>query len=363
MRVAIRADAATHMGIGHVMRCLTLANALKMKGAEVSFVCRPFTGQLGERIAAEGHRLYLLSPPTQTIKPPDPKQTPPHAAWLGETWETDLAQTQIALNGKQFDWLIVDHYSLDNRWENEMRKIAGSIMVIDDLADRRHDCDLLLDQTLGRNEGKYQHWVTENCTLLTGSKYALLRPEFVELREYSLKRREKSEMKHLLICMGGIDQSNSTGQMLDALQTSLLPSYCHITVVMGENAPWIDSVCEQVKKMSWPIEIKVNVVNMAQLMADSDLAIGAAGSASWERCFLGLPTLMIVLAENQLDLGIVLEQKQAVILLDKISDVKKAIESLFYSDDKLKSMSQACKNITDGFGVKIILENMEKLCA
>jgi UDP-2,4-diacetamido-2,4,6-trideoxy-beta-L-altropyranose hydrolase len=362
MRIAIRADAATHIGIGHVMRCLTLANALKMNGAEVSFVCRPFAWHLGERITAEGHGLYLLPPPAQTIKPPDPKQTPPHAAWLGENWEIDLAQTQIALNGKQFDWLIVDHYSLDNRWENEMRKFACKIMVIDDLADRRHDCDLLLDQTLGRKEGEYQHWVTENCTLLTGSKYALLRPEFVGLREYSLKRREKSEMKHLLICMGGVDQSNFTGQILDALQTSILPSYCHITVVMGENAPWIDSVRKRVEKLTWPTEINVNVGNIAQMMADSDLAIGAAGSASWERCFLGLPTLMIVLAENQRDVGIALEQKQAVILLNKISDVKKAIELLCYSDEKLKSMSQASKNITDGCGVKIILKNMEQLC-
>ena len=362
MRIAIRADAATHIGIGHVMRCLTLANALKSKGAEVSFVCRPFAGHLGDRITAEGYELYLLPLSSLTIKPPSPKQTPPHATWLGENWETDLAQTQIALNGKQFDWLIIDHYSLDNRWENEMRKFASKIMVIDDLVDRKHDCNLLVDQTFGRHETEYKLRVPKGCIFLTGSDYALLRPEFNGLRDYSLKRREKSKMKHLLVCMGGIDQSNSTDLILGALETCFLPPYCRITVVMGENSPWLDSVRQRVAKLTWPTEIKVNVENMAQLMADSDLAIGAAGSSSWERCFLGLPTLLFVLAENQRDIGIALEKKQAVVLLNKISDIKKAIESLCYSDEKLKSMSQASKNITDGFGVKIILENMEQLC-
>jgi UDP-2,4-diacetamido-2,4,6-trideoxy-beta-L-altropyranose hydrolase len=358
MRIVIRADAALHIGTGHVMRCLTLANALKAKGAEVSFVCRPFAGHLGERIIAERHRLYLLPPPTQPIKPPDPKQTPPHTFWLGEYWETDLIQTQIVLNGKQFDWLIADHYSLDFRWENEMRKFASKIMVIDDLADRRHDCDLLLDQTLGRSEGEYQHWIAGGCKLLTGSKYALLRPEFVELRKYSLKRRKNSEMKHLLICMGGIDQSNSTGQILDALQTSLLPPYCRITVVMGENAPWLDSVCVQIKKMNWPAEIKVNVVNMAQLMADSDLAIGAAGSTSWERCCLGLPTIMMIMEENQKDIGRALERAQATILFDEARDVNKGINTLSQNSEKLHAMSIAAIKITESSGIEAVVKSM-----
>ncbi len=358
MRVAIRADAATHMGIGHVMRCLTLANALKMKGADVSFVCRSFVGHLGKRITAEGYELYLLPPPTQTINPPEPKRIPPHAPWLGEDWEIDLSQTQTALNGKQFDWLIVDHYSLDIRWECAMRKSASKIMVIDDLADRKHDCDLLLDQTFGRNEREYQNWVAANCTLLTGSKYVLLRPEFIELREYSLKRREKPEMKHLLICMGGADQSNSTGQILDALQTSLLPSYCRITIVMGENAPWIDSVCKQANKISWPTEIKVNVANMAQLMAGSDLAIGAAGSTSWERCCLGLPTLMVILEENQKDIGEALEREQAAILFGEACDIKKEINELCQHLEKLGEMSLAASKITENFSLEAVVQHM-----
>ena len=364
MRVVMRTDAASHIGIGHVMRCLTLANVLQAKGAEVSFVCRPFAGDLAERIIAEGHRVHLLPPAMQAVKLElDLAQTPPYAAWLGESWETDLAQTRVALDGKVFDWLIVDHYSLDSRWESAMRKISRKIMVIDDLADRMHDCDLLLDQTLGRNDEEYKSWVPKDCTLLTGSNFALLRPEFAELRDYSLRRRAKPKMEQLLVSMGGVDQFNATGQLLEALQHSSLPPDCRIIVVMSDTSPWLDKVREQAKKLIQPTEVMVKVSDMAQLMADSDLSIGAAGSTSWERCCLGLPTLMVILAENQRGIGLVLEQEQAVILLKEIFDVKKAIGLLCDPTKKLSNMSQAARNVTDGSGAGIVLSYMEQLCA
>jgi UDP-2,4-diacetamido-2,4,6-trideoxy-beta-L-altropyranose hydrolase len=360
MRIVIRADSGNHIGAGHVMRCLTLANALREKGTEACFVCRDYSGHLGQRITDEGHRLHLLPTATQAIElVPDPAKSPPHATWLGESWGTDLAQTQVALDGKHFDWLIVDHYALDNRWESAMRSTCSKIMVIDDLADRTHDCELLLDQTLGRNEKEYSPWVPENTILLTGADYALLRPEFAEWRDYSLKRRAKSKMEHLLISMGGVDQSNATAQILEALQHCSLPTNCCITVVMGDTSPWLDDVREYVKKLTWPTQVKVNVSNMAQLMADSDLAIGAAGSTSWERCCLGLPAIMVVLAENQQNIGLALEQKQAVTLLHKISDIKKAVGLLCAPTGDLGNMSQACRNITDGSGVETLLCHIE----
>lgn len=364
MRVVIRTDAASHIGIGHVMRCLTLANALQAKGAKVSFVCRPFVGDLRGFIAEEGHRVYLLPPAMRGTKLESGlAQTPPHAAWLGESWETDLAQTKVVLDGKVFDWLIVDHYSLDSRWEDPMRKFSRKILVIDDLADRMHNCDLLLDQTLGRSEGEYKNRVPKNCILLTGANFALLRPEFSGLRDYSLKRREKPKVEQLLISMGGIDQFNVTGQLLEALQFSSLPPNCRVTVVMGDTSPWLDKVREQAKKLTQPTEVLGKVSNMAKLMADSDLSIGAAGSTSWERCCLGLPAIMLVLAENQRAIGSALAQEKAVILLKEIIDVKKAIGLLCDSNEKLSSMSQATRNVTDGSGSETVLHHMEKLCA
>ena len=361
MRVVIRADAASHIGTGHVMRCLTLANALRAKGVEVCFVCRPFAGHLGERITGEGHPLHLLPAATQVITPkPGWAEDPPHVGWLGESWETDLAQTQAMLE-ERFDWLILDHYSLDSRWENGMRKFSNNIMVIDDLADRKHDCNLLLDQTLGRSEEVYKVLVPKKCALLTGSGYALLGPEFSKLRDYSLQRRIKPKIEHLLISMGGIDQYNATGKVLESLQYSSLPKNCRITIVMGHAVPWLDKIREQAEKLAWPTELKVNAMNMAQLMTDSDLAIGTAGSTAWERCCLGLPAIMIALAANQRDIGLMLEKEKAVILIQEIADVEKAIRLLCDSGEKLSDLSLASRNITDGTGVAKVLRSMEQL--
>ena len=363
MRVVIRADAASHIGVGHVMRCLTLANGLRGKGAKVSFVCRPFSGHMGKRISSEGHLLQMLPQATRTIKSEsDRLNAPPHANWLGESWETDFAQTNAVLGEQFFDWLVVDHYSLDSRWESAMRKFSHKIMVIDDLADRMHDCDLLLDQTFGRGEEEYTNRVPKNCVLLTGSDYALLDPEFSKLREFSLIRRNSSKIEHLLISMGGIDQSNATGKVLESLRYSSLPNNCRITIVMGDAAPSLDNIQLQAEGLTWPTELKVNVTNMAQLMTSSDLAIGTAGSTAWERCCLGLPSIVVVLADNQRKIGHVLEQERAVILIKEISDVEKAIRLLCESGDKLNDLSQASRKITDGTGVEKVVLYMEKLC-
>jgi UDP-2,4-diacetamido-2,4,6-trideoxy-beta-L-altropyranose hydrolase len=307
--------------------------------------------------------LYLLPLSTKVIEPISPLEgVPSHVGWLGESWETDLVQTQAMLEGKQFDWLILDHYSLDSRWESGMRKLSDNIMVIDDLADRRHDCDLLLDQTLGRSEAVYKTLVPKKCALLTGSDYALLSPEFSKLRAYSLKRRIKPKVEHLLISMGGIGQSNATGKVLESLKYSPLPQNCRITIVISDAVPWLDKIREQAEKLVWKTELKVNVFNMAELMANSDLAIGAAGGTAWERCCLGLPSIMITLADNQREIGFMLEQEQAAILISEISDVKEAVKLLCNSANKLSDLSLVSRKITDGTGVEKVLFCMEQLC-
>jgi UDP-2,4-diacetamido-2,4,6-trideoxy-beta-L-altropyranose hydrolase len=365
MRIAIRADAATHIGIGHVMRCLTLANALKAKGAKVSFVCRSFAGHLGERITTEGHGLYLLPPSSQTIKPLDLKQTPPHATWLGESWETDLAQTQIGLNGKQFDWLIVDHYSLDNRWESEMRNFASKIMVIDDLADRRHDCDILLDQTLGRNEGEYQPWTPENCALLTGSKYALLRPEFGELRVKTLeKRKDFNGVHRLLVAMGGIDQHNITANVLEALDQIKWGMKPFVDVVLGSKALHLENVRRCAKEISLRAAVSVDVNDMALRMSDADFAVGAGGTTTWERCCLGLPVLVIQTAEHQSLSMENLRQLGGQMSLSSNGEitprlVSEEIVKLVFDNEALSEMSRKASGICDGYGVQRVLDVMD----
>jgi UDP-2,4-diacetamido-2,4,6-trideoxy-beta-L-altropyranose hydrolase len=360
MRFAFRTDASLQIGTGHVMRCLTLADALKARGARCHFITRCHPGHLMSAIRKRGHEVTSLPASTSGFLPQP--QLPPHAAWLGEDWQTDAEQTLAALVTLRPEWLIVDHYALDAQWEAELRPHCSKLMVIDDLADRPHECDLLLDQTYGRAPADYTPWVPAECTLLCGSQYALLRPEFAALREYSLRRRELPQLKHLLITMGGVDKDNATGMVLDAINGSALPHDCHITVVMGAMAPWLDDVRQQAAALSWSTDVKVDVSDMAQLLADSDLAIGAAGTTSWERCCLGVPTVMVVLAANQLGLARSLENSGAAWVLHEAADISdhlpKLLKRISDASARRGEVSRAAFAITDGQGVNAVVDRM-----
>ena len=369
MKVALRADASLQMGSGHVMRCLTLAEALKAQGADCHFISREHPGHLLEAIHQRGYKVNSLvahvehaqsAIKTIAIDVPDLQQEPAHAAWLGSTWQADAQETAAILADLQPDWLVVDHYALDQRWEEALAPYYRKLLVIDDLADRLHCCDLLLDQNLGSEPEHYAPLVPARCQVLTGPQYALLRPEFAALRPYSLQRRQaQPALRQLLITMGGVDQPNATGQVLQALKTCALPADCRITVVMGLTALWLQNVRELAAQMPWPTEVVVNVNDMARRMADSDLAIGAAGSTSWERCCLGLPTLMVVLAENQQAGAQALEAAHAARLIGSVSDIAtqlpQALRELFDSKHPTR-MSLAASAITNGQGVEKILK-------
>jgi UDP-2,4-diacetamido-2,4,6-trideoxy-beta-L-altropyranose hydrolase len=366
MKIAFRTDASLLMGSGHVMRCLTLADALAAEGVHCHFISREHPGHLLEVIRQRGHALTALPAGnlmSATANDPLPKQA--HAAWLGCDWQTDARQTGAILASLQPDWLVEDHYALDQRWEQALAPYYRKLLVIDDLADRLHCCDLLLDQNLGRQPEHHTPLVPAHCQVLTGPHYALLRPDFAELRPYSLQRRQaQPALRQLLITMGGVDQPNATGQVLQALKTCALPADCRITVVMGLTAPWLQNVRELAAQMPWPTEVLVNVSDMAQLMADSDLAIGAAGSTSWERCCLGLPTLMVVLADNQRGIASGLERAGAAIALglnngDQFARMlKNAVAHLAVDEIALMVLSQAAAKVTNGCGTNLVAAQM-----
>jgi UDP-2,4-diacetamido-2,4,6-trideoxy-beta-L-altropyranose hydrolase len=317
MKVAFRADASHDIGTGHVMRCLTLADALREKGADCYFLCREHPGNMLDYIRGRDFVVENL-PFTNGAVSSEPlaSEHPTHISWLGVTQGQDAQQCAAVLKRLQPDWIIVDHYGLDSQWEKSVKLHCGKLMVIDDLADRPHDCTLLLDQNLGREAADYDALLPEYCTTLIGPTYALLRPEFAQLRPYSLARRKNPKLEHILISMGGVDKENVTCEVLDALQNCTLPRKCRITVIMGPHAPWLEQVRVKASKMPWATEVQAGVGNMGQLMADSDLAIGGAGSTSWERCCLGLPTVLVILARNQMEAGISLEKSQAALMLE-----------------------------------------------
>ncbi|TGP14654.1 UDP-2,4-diacetamido-2,4,6-trideoxy-beta-L-altropyranose hydrolase [Mesorhizobium sp. M2D.F.Ca.ET.233.01.1.1] len=357
MQIAFRTDASIEIGTGHVMRCLTLADALRERGAECLFICRLHIGHLMDLIAERGHRTVALPRP-----PADATLThgaPPHAYWLGTDWATDAQETHRAVGA--VDCLVVDHYGLDRRWEEALRSACQYLMVIDDLADRPHDCDLLLDQSLGRTKEDYDGLLGADAVTLLGPKYALLRPEFAELRAASLARRVQPKLEHLLLTMGGVDKQNVTGLVLDALDEGTLPSTLRITVVMGPQAPWKDAVRIRAEAMRYSTQVLVGVSDMARLMSESDLAVGAAGSTSWERCCVGLPSFVFALADNQHSVASALQVSGAAVAVENPSQLVSVLEERFVSGtigEFLFGLSKAAAAITDGEGVSRVADRM-----
>ena len=362
--IAFRSDASLQIGTGHVMRCLTLADALRERGASCIFVCRPHSGHLLDLIVQRGHRALALPELQEGIQ--HNLNGTAHAHWLGTDWATDAQDTQQTLSahtgGQPVDWLVVDHYALDARWEEALRSQAKRMMAIDDLADRPHACDLLLDQNLGRMETDYGGLLKGKTNTLIGPHYALLRPEFAALRTQSLARRQtKPQLQRLIVTMGGVDKDNATGQVLSVLQSCSLPVDLRVTVVMGPHAPWLAQVQSQAERMPRPIEVLVGVANMAQLMAESDLAIGAAGSTSWERCCLGLPTIQVALAQNQEAIAQALSNAGAALML-RGKDIQQTLADLIsamVSAEKLYAVSEAASVVTEGKGVMLVCNFMK----
>jgi UDP-2,4-diacetamido-2,4,6-trideoxy-beta-L-altropyranose hydrolase len=241
-------------------------------------------------------------------------------------------------------------------------KHCGQLIVIDDLADRAHVCNLLLDQTFGRDSKDYRPLVPEGCTLLCGSNYALLRPEFAAFRPYSLQRRVQPQLKHLLISMGGVDKDNVTTLVLNALRACPLPADCEITVVMGAKAPGLADVLQKAQTMPWPTTVRIGVSNIAQLMAESDLAIGAAGATSWERCCLGLPSILLVLAKNQTTVAMGLATAGAARVVgtsnEAMSELSISIAEICNSTTDLIRMSQAASTVVNGQGLDAVMAKL-----
>ncbi|MBO8158623.1 UDP-2,4-diacetamido-2,4,6-trideoxy-beta-L-altropyranose hydrolase [Thermosyntropha sp.] len=290
-KIIFRTDSAFIIGSGHLMRCLTLADELKQNGAEIKFISRDLPENLTEIAEKKGYKVYKLP-----YKNKKEIIIDDYSTWLGTDFREDAEETIKILEQESPDWIIIDHYAIDIKWEQIVRPYVKKIMVIDDLANRQHDCDLLLDQNLVENmENRYNKLVPAHCKKLLGPSYALLRPEFREARK-KLKKRDGT-VRRILIFFGGSDPTNETEKALRAVLMLNRPDIT-VDVVVGKANPHK----EKIKKLC-AIHSNVNyycqVNNMAELMAEADLAIGAGGATTWERCYMGLPSVVIDIAENQ----------------------------------------------------------------
>ena len=346
-RVAMRADASPALGSGHVMRCLTLAEALRAGGAQVLFICRDGPGHLGGRIQAQGFGIDWL------------------AAHTDRDAAADARQTRAAIGAAGCDWLVVDHYGLAAGWESALRPACRRLMVIDDLADRLHLADLLLDQNLGRQAADYASLLPSGGTRLIGPQFALLRPEFAAARSASLTRRAPGGLQQLLVSMGGADPQQATLRVLQALAAGPLPQGLQITVVLGSLADTRPAIEALLPGFPRPVRLCVDVADMASLLAQADLVIGAAGSSAWERCCLGVPTFQLVLADNQAAAADHLAQCGAARTLALQGAWQAQLQALLVQATQdtslLPTMSACAAAITDGSGAGRVLQAMRQV--
>jgi len=350
--VAFRVDASEQIGTGHFMRCLTLADGLRQHGARIRFVSRHLPEQARGMLAARGHEFVPLeSAPDAAL------DELAHARWLGTSQTQDAKDAIQALSDETWDWLIVDHYALDARWESVLRPAARNILAIDDLADRRHLCDVLLDQNYESTE-RYEDLVAKNCRLLLGPRYALLRPEYAAFRKTMTSRNEVP--RKVLVFFGGADHQNMTGLSLTALSQSGL-RHLHVDVVVGAYYGYRDSLEEQAAGRPHTT-IHEPRPHLADLMAKADLAIGAGGVTNWERMCLGLPSLVVTVAENQVPVSRLLDGEGAIRLVGDSAAISAADirDALVDEIETRKYVQRAAVALTkcDGDGVSRVIRVM-----
>ena len=349
MNIVFRVDAAVTFGSGHVRRCLSLGQALQQQGATVSFITQPRQGDLIDLIIANSFQVHLLPTASENDE------------YLMLGVQQDAQETcQILASESDVDWLIVDHYGIGQDWLRHVRPHAKKIMMIDDLANRWINADILLDQNYGRIAKDYQSYVNDSCELLLGSEYALLRPEFAIYRD-SVHRSYATDAKQICISFGGVDRQGFTSIVLRALAE--LSQTVTIDVVLGAGCAHINEIEKLIVDLKLPAMVYVNTDKVASVMAVADLAIGAGGTTNWERCCLGLPTLLFVVAENQRTIAAELAKAGAVSIVaeEKMYDIeylKNQLSVLLSDRIHLKDMSQCAAALCDGQGTARVVSKL-----
>lgn len=344
----IRADASVEIGTGHVMRCLTLANSLRDHDCSVTFICRELSGNLCDFIEQQDFPVWRL---------PDDLQD------LDETWQSETDRIISILNQQKIkiDWLIIDHYRLDNRWERALRPFVQRIMVIDDLANRSHDSDLLLDQNFYYNfTTRYQNLVPSSCLQLLGLDYLMLRSEFTEQSERPIKQVKIA--KNLLITMGGSDHRNITCWLLEILKYIQIP--LSIKIAVGAGCPHFDKIINVANTVNLHhVTIERSVPNISDWMIWADLAICSGGFTSYELAFMGVPTLVISTSPTQLEAATTLHSLGMTKFIGEfgtlsIDKVVEFLKDILFDSKELMKLSQNAKAKIDGHGVKRVVEKI-----
>ncbi|MEG3618550.1 UDP-2,4-diacetamido-2,4,6-trideoxy-beta-L-altropyranose hydrolase [Magnetovibrio sp. PR-2] len=336
----IRCDASSTIGGGHVIRCLTLAAELKRSGRRVLFAVSPDTLDILPTLSTSGFDVVDVD-------------------------NTPQALIDAANQGCQL--LVVDHYVWDETYHRQCRPWAETILVIDDMANRQLDADVVLDQTFGREVGEYNDLVPPHCRVLTGAGYALLRPEFAELKNQAYQHHKTCQApRRIVVSMGMTDSHNFTKQVLQAL--SSVDEKLQLDVVLLRQAPHFEDVLCVTKTLDHNVTLHADGVNMAQLLADCDLSIGASGVTALERCCLSLPSITIVMADNQERIAEAMQCAGATINLGWYSkvmehDIVQAFRDIALNTAQYAQMVDKAVAVCDGTGTKRVVSVIDEVIA
>ena len=357
MKVVFRADASRRIGTGHVIRCLTLARVLKERGAQCAMLQRRHEGNLIDLARKNGLDAFELAAPPIADHPIADED---YAGWLGVTMRTDAKESREALGKNACDWLVVDHYSLDESWEQAMRGHAERILVIDDLANRFHDCDVLVDQNYYRaGIARYQDLLPDSARILTGPRYALLGERYRSHRPEQPPNEKVIE--RILVYYGGVDPTNETARALRVLSQ---PEFSEIAVdvVVGFSNPHRSEI-EQLIAQRPSTRLHGQQNDLVDLMLRADLTLGAGGTTTWERCCLGLPSVVTTIAANQVRYNLELARDGVIAYAGDSSDLTDqrlaaTIGPLIKHPHMAADLARNSWRLVDGWGAVRIAEQL-----
>ncbi|MGE0203689.1 MAG: UDP-2,4-diacetamido-2,4,6-trideoxy-beta-L-altropyranose hydrolase [Hyphomicrobiaceae bacterium] len=338
MQVAFRADAAPSIGGGHVMRCLTLAGELARRGATCTFLVSHETAAVVPALGRSGFTTRVVG--------------------------ADAADTLAALrtiSAEGVDILVTDSYAISARQESQWRPAARLILAIDDLADRPHDCDILLDTAVSRTASDYASKLPPHCHLLLGTRFALLRPEFAAARARTLAARAPDALRRIVVSLGMSAVETPTARIVQALRRAGIAAA--IDIVSARPSETLAALVATTKD----VHLHIDPGDIAALLSSADLAIGAAGTTSWERCCLGLPSIVVVLAPNQNPNAEALARAGTAVVTQAApgfeAKVAEAVRSLAGATERLGAMAHAAAALCDGDGSARVVDALLRLSA
>lgn len=340
-QLIIRADATERTGTGHLMRCLALAQAVRAVGSDVTFISVCKCKLLHQRLLDEGFQVILLN-----RSYPDP---------------ADWQATAKVLQSHPSGWVVLDGYHFDLSYQRLIREVGYRLLVIDDMAHlNQYCCNILLNQNI--NAERLRYTTDHDTRLLLGPRYALLRAEFLD--RFSSKRNLPDVARRLLVTLGGEDSNNQTLKVIQAVAQLKIEGF-EAMIVVGSANPHLKKLQSECQKSQIPIRLIHNALDMAELMTAADMTVSAGGSTCWELAFMELPTLIIILADNQRIVAEGLAEAGAAVNLGwykhiSQSDIRKAVEKMAAGAKERAEIARCGRKLVDGKGAERLIRIMSK---